>query len=71
MALGRASILSEGALYETIARGNKDNYFLSKIYKECVNPFETRYAKRPAFISELRLTTVSYTHLTLPTILRV
>ena len=56
MASSRAGILSEGALYETIARGNKDNYFLSKIYKEAVNPFETRYAKRPAHISELRRT---------------
>ena len=56
MAQGRASILSEGALYETLARGNKDNYFLSKNYKECVNPFETRYAKRPGHLSELRLT---------------
>jgi len=56
MASSRAGILSEGALYETIARGNKDNYFLSKTYKEAVNPFETRYIRRPGHISELRQT---------------
>ena len=56
MAQGRAGILSEGALYETIARGNKDNYFLSKNYKDCVNPFESRYEKRPGHLSEIRLT---------------
>jgi hypothetical protein len=56
MASSRASILSEGALYETIARGNKDNYFLSKSLKDAVNPFETRYLRRPGHVSELRRT---------------
>lgn len=56
MASSRASILSEGALYETIARGNKDNYFMSKSYKEAINPFETRYARRPGHVSEIRQT---------------
>lgn len=44
----------EGALYESIARGNKDTYFVSKTFQNAVNPFETRYDRRPAFVSELR-----------------
>jgi hypothetical protein len=56
MASSRAGILSEGALYETIARGNKDNYFMSKSYKDSLNPFESRYVRRPGHVSELRQT---------------
>jgi len=54
MASIRAGTLNEGALYETVARGNKDNYFISKTFKEAVNPFETRYERRPGFVNELR-----------------
>ena len=56
MASSRAGILSEGALYETIARGNKDNYFMSKSYKDSLNPFESRYVRRPGHVSEIRQT---------------
>ena len=56
MASERSGLLSEGALYESIARGNKDNYFLGKKLDECLNPFEYRYSRRPAFVSELRKT---------------
>jgi len=58
MASERSGLLSEGALYETIARGNKDTYFLSK--NACgttINPFETRYLRTPGTVSELRRTT--------------
>ena len=44
----------EGALYESIARGNKDVYFVSQTFQDAVNPFETRYERRPAFLNELR-----------------
>ena len=44
----------EGALYESIARGNKDVYFVSQTLQDAVNPFETRYDRRPAFLNELR-----------------
>jgi len=44
----------EGALYESIARGNKDTYFLDEKFQDAVNPFETRYERRPAFLNELR-----------------
>jgi hypothetical protein len=56
MASERSGLLSEGALYESISRGNKDNYFLGNKLNECVNPFEYRYSRRPATVSELRLT---------------
>lgn len=55
MASERAGILSEGSLYELISRGNKDVFFLSqKLGGPTVNPFETRYQRRPGFVSELR-----------------
>lgn len=58
MASERSGLLSEGALYEAIARGNKDTYFLSKdIGPTTVNPFETRYLRTPGTVSELRRTT--------------
>ena len=44
----------EGSLYESIARGNKDTYFVSKTFQDAVNPFETRYERRPGFVNELR-----------------
>lgn len=61
MASERANLLSEGALYELIARGNKDVYFMRKdpppeSTKQLLNPFENRYDRRPATLSELRRT---------------
>ena len=56
MASIRAGTLNEGTLYETVARGNKDNYFISKTFKDAINPFETRYLRRPGFVNELRRT---------------
>lgn len=54
MASERSGALMEGALYESIARGNKDVYFVSQTLQDAVNPFETRYDRRPAFLNELR-----------------
>lgn len=56
MASERSGTLMEGALYESIARGNKDTYFVSKTFQDAVNPFETRYERRPGFVNELRRT---------------
>jgi hypothetical protein len=56
MASERAGTLSEGALYETLARGNKDLYFIGKDLKDNINPFETRYLRGPGFVNELRRT---------------
>jgi hypothetical protein len=49
----RASLNASGALYEAIARGNKDTYF----FKDCptaVSPFEQRYGPSAPVIHELR-----------------
>ena len=58
MASERANLFSEGALYELIARGNKDVYFMKKNPADggaqLLNPFETRYNRRPATLSEIR-----------------
>ena len=54
MASERAGLLSEGALYETLARGNKDLYFIGSGFTDTVNPFETRYERSPGFVNELR-----------------
>ena len=56
MASERSGTLMEGSLYESIARGNKDTYFISKTFEDAVNPFETRYERRPGFVNELRRT---------------
>lgn len=56
MASERAGLLSEGALYETLARGNKDLYFIGSGFTDTVNPFETRYERGPGFVNELRRT---------------
>ena len=56
MASIRAGTLNEGVLYETVARGNKDTYFIGNNFKDSVNPFETRYERRPGFVTELRRT---------------
>lgn len=58
MASERSGLLSEGALYEAIARGNKDSYFMTnRLEATTVNPFETRYLRTPGTVSELRRTT--------------
>lgn len=54
MASERSGLLSEGALYETLARGNKDLYFIGSGFTDTVNPFETRYERGPGFVNELR-----------------
>jgi hypothetical protein len=54
MASERSGMLMEGALYESIARGNKDTYFFSEKNQDAINPFEMRYERRPAFLNELR-----------------
>uniref|UniRef100_A0A6C0JW61 Major capsid protein N-terminal domain-containing protein n=1 Tax=viral metagenome TaxID=1070528 RepID=A0A6C0JW61_9ZZZZ len=56
MASERSGLLSEGALYETLARGNKDLYFIGSGFTDTVNPFETRYERGPGFVNELRRT---------------
>jgi hypothetical protein len=43
----------EGSLYELIARGNKDVYFIEDT-KEAKNLFDNRYGPTPAHIHELR-----------------
>ena len=55
MASERSGLLSEGALYETISRGNKDLYFIGT-GSGAVNLFETRYFRSPGFVNELRRT---------------
>jgi hypothetical protein len=55
MATARAGTTAEGALYEAVARGNKDVFFLeAKDPEAAVNPFETRYDPAPPVIHELR-----------------
>ncbi|NDE17574.1 hypothetical protein EBZ80_21875 [bacterium] len=58
MASEKASLQSEGALYELIARGNKDTYFMRRDAAEgatpLLNPFDRSYNRRPATVGELR-----------------
>ena len=60
MASERSGLVSEGALYELIARGNKDVYFMRREAPtggdDLLNPFENRYDRRPGTLSELRRT---------------
>lgn len=51
----RRQTSSEGALYELVARGVKDEYFL-KDARESVNPFDWRYKPWPSSIPEVRIT---------------
>jgi hypothetical protein len=46
---------AEGALYEIVARGVKDTYFI-KDDKESTNPFDWRYSRWPSSIPEIRYT---------------
>ena len=54
MASTRAGLTAEGALYESVARGNKDGYFFQDDPDKTLNPFENRYDPTPAMIHELR-----------------
>ncbi len=54
MASVHIGLAAEGALYEAVARGNKDVFFLAKDPETAVNPFETRYDPVPPVIHELR-----------------
>ena len=54
MASSRAGLTSEGALYESVARGNKDTYFFAEDPDKTLNPFENRYEHNPPLIHELR-----------------
>ena len=50
----RAGLTAEGALYEAVARGNKDTFFLGDDPDTTLNPFENRYDMNPPLIHELR-----------------
>jgi hypothetical protein len=50
----RAGLTAEGALYEAVARGNKDTFFLGDDPDTTLNPFENRYDMNPPHIHELR-----------------
>jgi hypothetical protein len=54
MASTRAGLKTEGGLYESIARGNKDTFFFSDDMEKTINPFENRYDRIPPNIQELR-----------------
>jgi hypothetical protein len=54
MASTRAGLTAEGALYESVARGNKDTYFFQDDPDKTLNPFENRYDPTPPMIHELR-----------------
>jgi len=54
MASTRAGLTAEGALYEAVARGNKDTYFFQDDPDKTLNPFENRYDRIPPCIHELR-----------------
>jgi hypothetical protein len=53
MAVPRSSLTNEGALYELIARGNKDEYFFRNDFSS-INQFDVRYKNIPAQVHELR-----------------
>ncbi len=54
MASTRAGLRNEGALYEAVARGNKDTYFFGDDMEKTINPFENRYDRIPPHLQELR-----------------
>jgi hypothetical protein len=53
MAVPRSGLTNEGALYELLARGNKDMYFFTN-EKVAINPFDNGYKQIPAQVHELR-----------------
>jgi len=54
MASTRVGLTAEGALYESVARGNKDTFFFQDDPDKTINPFENRYDPTPPMIHELR-----------------
>lgn len=54
MASTRAGLKTEGGLYESIARGNKDTFFFEQNPEKAINPFENRYDRIPPNLEELR-----------------
>jgi hypothetical protein len=54
MASTHAGLTAEGALYESVARGNKDTFFFQDDPDNTLNPFENRYERTPPVIKELR-----------------
>lgn len=54
MATLRTGLTSEGALYEAVARGNKDTFFFTDDVDKAINPFENRYEPVPPVVHELR-----------------
>ena len=53
MESARSAVTNEGALYELLARGNKDKYFFHDDFS-AVSPFDNRYNLIPAQIHERR-----------------
>jgi len=51
----RSQTSAEGSLYELVARGVKDKYFIQDDAK-AIHPFDWRYMKYPATIPEERWT---------------
>ena len=51
--MDRSGLTAEGALYEAVARGNKDTFFF-KDDATALSPFEQRYGPVPPVIHELR-----------------
>jgi hypothetical protein len=54
MASIRSGLTSEGALYEAIARGNKDTYFFSQHLETAHNTFDRSYEPVPPIVHERR-----------------
>jgi hypothetical protein len=48
------NVVSEGALYELLSRGNKDLYFFAD-EASAVYPYDNRYVPQPPTISEIRI----------------
>ena len=48
------NVVSEGALYELLSRGNKDLYFFGD-EASAVYPYDNRYVPQPPTISEIRI----------------
>jgi len=51
----RSQTSAEGSLYELVARGVKDKYFIQDD-TEAIHPFDWRYERYPASVPEIRLT---------------
>jgi len=51
----KSAYTTEGALYELVCRGKKDNFFFKDSVDDTVTPFDTRYELTPPTVSERRL----------------